>query len=148
MKICFLMYPWDKLTPKNLTLRLIHECVKRNHYFAITTPNDLCIRDSVTTANCEIFTQGKKVSPSSNAFLKNCQRYKERGLSELLTFWQDVSDLVPLLVSKTSTGFYKLIVEMIERNIVEKPQYITQSFENPQTELNNQLFDNILSGLK
>ena len=141
MKICFLMYPWNKVTPKNSTLRLIHECVKSNHDVAITTPNVLGIRDSVTTANLEIFTKGQKVSPSFNAFRKNCQRYKEKGFSELLKFWQDRNDLVPLLVGKTSTEFYNIIVEMIERNIIEKPHYISQSFENPQTELNNQLFD-------
>ena len=45
-------------------------------------------------------------------------------------------------------GFYNTIVEIIERNIVENPQYITQCFKNPQTEMNNQLFDYILSGLK
>ena len=110
MKICFLMYPWDKVTRKNSTLRLIHESVKRNHYVAITTPNDLGIRDSVTTANCEIFTQSQKVSPSFNAFRKNCQRYKER---------LSLRDFDAVLMRA-----------------------------NPQTELNNQLFDYILSGLK
>ena len=88
------------------------------------------------------------MSLSFNAYRKNCQRYKERGVSKLLNFWQDANDLVPLVVSKTSTGFYNKIVEMIDCNIVEKPQYITQSFENPQTELNNQLFDHILRSLK
>ncbi len=148
MKICFLMNTWDKVIPNNSSLRLIHECVKRNHYVAITTTNDMGIRDSVTTANCEILIQGQKVSTSFQAFRKKYQRHKERRFSELLKFWHDRNDLVSLLVSKTSTGFCNTIVDIIERNIVEKPQYITWNFENPQIELNNQLFDYILSGLK
>ena len=148
MKICFVIYPWYKVTLLYLTLRLIHEWVKRNYNVAITTPNDLGICDSVTIVKYGIFTQGLKMSPSSNSFRKNCQRYKERGVSELLNFWQDANDLVSLMVNKTSTGFYNTIVEIIDCNIVEKPQYITQIFENPQTELNNHLFDYILRSLK
>jgi uncharacterized protein (TIGR02421 family) len=70
------------------------------------------------------------------------------GFSKLLKFWQEDNDLTPLLVGKTSINFYNTIVEMIDRNLIEKPQYITKSFEKPTTELNNELFDYILSGLK
>ncbi|MFT4601251.1 MAG: hypothetical protein ACI857_001429 [Arenicella sp.] len=70
------------------------------------------------------------------------------GFSKLLKFWQEDNDLTPLLVGKTSISFYNTIVEMIDRNLIEKPQYITKSFEKPTTELNNELFDYILSGLK
>ena len=70
------------------------------------------------------------------------------GFSKLFKFWQDGNDLTPLLVGKTSIGFYNTIVEMIDRNLIEKPQFITKSFEKPRTELNNELFDYILSGLK
>ena len=70
------------------------------------------------------------------------------GFSKLLKFWQDDNDLTPLLVGKTSISFYNTIVEMIDRKLIEKPQFITKSFEKPRTELNNELFDYILSGLK
>ncbi|MFT7666655.1 MAG: hypothetical protein ACI9O8_000992 [Patiriisocius sp.] len=70
------------------------------------------------------------------------------GFSKLFKFWQEGNDLTPLLVGKTSIGFYNTIVEMIDRNLIEKPQFITNSFERPRTELNNELFDYILSGLK
>ncbi|MGB0882433.1 MAG: flavohemoglobin expression-modulating QEGLA motif protein [Vicingaceae bacterium] len=70
------------------------------------------------------------------------------GFSELFKFWQQGNDLSPLLVGKTSIGFYNTIVEMIDRNIIEKPKYITKSFEHPKTELNNDLYDYILSGLE
>lgn len=70
------------------------------------------------------------------------------GFSRLFKFWQNGNDLTPLLVGKTSISFYNTIVEMIDRNIVEKPRFITESFEHPKTEENNVLFDYILSGLK
>ena len=70
------------------------------------------------------------------------------GFSKLFKFWQQGNDLSPLLVGKTSIEFYNTIVEMIDRNIVEKPMYITKSFADPKTKLNDQLFDYILSGLK
>jgi len=70
------------------------------------------------------------------------------GFSKLFKFWQEDNDLTPLLVGKTSINFYNTIVEMIDRNLIEKPQYITKSFEKPRIELNSDLFDYILSGLK
>ena len=70
------------------------------------------------------------------------------GFSKLFKFWQQGNDLSPLLVGKTSIEFYNTIVEMIDREIVEKPMYITKSFAHPKTRLNDQLFDYILSGLE
>ncbi|TRX56332.1 glutathione synthase [Thalassomonas sp. M1454] len=58
MNILFLMYPWDKIDPEtDSTLRLIHECVSRGHTVAITTPNNLTMRDSVASAFCQVFSQ-------------------------------------------------------------------------------------------
>jgi uncharacterized protein (TIGR02421 family) len=70
------------------------------------------------------------------------------GFSKLFKFWQAGNDITPLLVGKTSIDFYNTIVEMIDRNIVEKPKFVTESFKNPRIEENNFLFDYILSGLK
>jgi uncharacterized protein (TIGR02421 family) len=70
------------------------------------------------------------------------------GFSKLFKFWQEGNDLTPLLVGKTSILFYNTIVEMIDRDLVSKPEFITKSFEKPHTELNNELFDYILSGLE
>ncbi len=48
MKICFIMYPWNRIDPStDSTLRLIHECVRREHTVALATPNNLTIRDSI-----------------------------------------------------------------------------------------------------
>jgi len=69
------------------------------------------------------------------------------GFAELFKFWQDGNDISPLLVGKTSIKFYNTIVEMIDRDIVAKPKYITKCFENPTLKDDNMLFEYILSGL-
>ncbi|GGF87502.1 MULTISPECIES: glutathione synthase [Cysteiniphilum] len=79
MRICFIMYPWERVEPKmDSTLRLIHECVKRGHTVAIATPSNLTIRDSVAQAYADVFTKETKVSSSfvsfyNNAKFKRCQ---------------------------------------------------------------------------
>ena len=58
MKICFVMYPWDKVEPENdSTLRMIHEVATRGHTVAITTPNDLTMRDSMSIAFCNVLVK-------------------------------------------------------------------------------------------
>ena len=64
MKVCFIMYPWERINPKqDSTLRIIHECVKRGNEVAITFPNNLTIRESVTLSLCHTVlpTEIKKV---------------------------------------------------------------------------------------
>lgn len=73
MKICFIMYPWERVTPEtDTTLRLIHECVCREHLVAITTANKLTIRDSITSGFCSVIG---KHTPSRNlpVFYKRIQ---------------------------------------------------------------------------
>ena len=73
MKICFIMYPWERVTPEtDTTLRLIHECVSSGYLVAITTPNKLTIRESITSAFCDVIAKGK---PSKNipSFYRNAQ---------------------------------------------------------------------------
>lgn len=49
MKICFIMYTWDKINPKlDSTLRLIHESAKRGHEVYTLASDNLTIRDSKT----------------------------------------------------------------------------------------------------
>ncbi|WP_096085151.1 glutathione synthase [Agaribacterium haliotis] len=72
MKICFLMYPWDRIDAENdSTLRLIHEAASRSMTVALTTPNNLSIRDSVPYAFCNVLKKGDKVSASVPNFYKN-----------------------------------------------------------------------------
>ena len=72
MKICFIMYPWDKVSPKqDSTLRIIHELASRNHEVAITYPQNLTIRDSITLSLCRNIEITDKISSSIPSFYKN-----------------------------------------------------------------------------
>lgn len=70
------------------------------------------------------------------------------GFVTILRYWENDISLEPLLVGKTSLDFYNTIREMIEREMIEKPKYITQSFINPKIENNSDIYEYILSGLK
>jgi glutathione synthase len=72
------MYPWERVNPEDdSTLRLIHECVNRNYQVAVTTPNKLTIRDSVTSGFCKVVVRHK---PSKNipAFYKKVEFKKHK----------------------------------------------------------------------
>ncbi len=71
------MYPWEQMTKGDSTLRMIHESVKRGHTVAMTIPERLGIRDSITMANCEVFKKGQKVSSSINLFRNEAEKYWE-----------------------------------------------------------------------
>ena len=70
------------------------------------------------------------------------------GFVKILRFWEKGNNLEPLLVGKTSLGFYNTIEEMIARDMVQAPQYITQSFIEPKAGDNDEIYEYILSGLK
>jgi uncharacterized protein (TIGR02421 family) len=70
------------------------------------------------------------------------------GFVKILRFWNNDNDLNPLLIGKTSLNFYNVIEEMIEREMVDKPTYLTKSFVKPRVENNSDIYDYILSGLK
>ena len=74
MKVCFIMYPWDRIDPENdSTLRLIHEAACRQMTVAITTPHSLTIRDSVPYAFCNVLKKQDKVSANVPAFYKSAE---------------------------------------------------------------------------
>ncbi len=74
MKICFLMYPWERVTPDtDSTLRLIHEAASRGHTVAITTPHNLTIRDSVAHAFCNVLRKDCKISGNIPSFYRNAE---------------------------------------------------------------------------
>jgi glutathione synthase len=73
MKVCFIMYPWERVDPEtDTTLRMIHECVSRDFFIAITTPNRLSIRESVTSAFCGVIAK-TKISKNIPTFYRNVQ---------------------------------------------------------------------------
>ena len=85
MKICFIMYPWERVNPaQDSTLRIIHEAVKRGYQVSITHPSNLTIRDSVTLSNCKQIVYGEKLSNSITSFYKKV-KFKTEML-ELSTF--------------------------------------------------------------
>lgn len=72
MKVCFLMYPWERVEPEfDSTLRLIHEAAVRGITVALTTPNNLTVRESVAYAFCNVLKKNNKISSSAPAFYKN-----------------------------------------------------------------------------
>lgn len=74
MKICFLMYPWDRIDPENdSTLRLIHEAASRGITVAVTTPHNLTVRESVPYAFCNVIKKREKVSTNIPSFYKSVQ---------------------------------------------------------------------------
>tara|TARA_B100001115_G_C15833944_1_gene416719 strand:- start:587 stop:1627 length:1041 start_codon:yes stop_codon:yes gene_type:complete len=71
MKICFIMYPWERVDPaQDSTIRIIHECVKRKHEVAITHAANLTIRDSVTLSLCKWINPEEKTTNSIKAFYR------------------------------------------------------------------------------
>ncbi len=72
IKLCFIMYPWERVDPaQDSTLRIIHESVRRGHEVSITHPSNLTIRDSLTLSLCKKFVVTDKVSSSLSAFYNN-----------------------------------------------------------------------------
>jgi len=60
------MYPWQRIKPEtDTTLTMIHEAVMRRHMVAITTPSNLTVRNSISSAFCGIIRKSgfnKKIS--------------------------------------------------------------------------------------
>ncbi|MAC45819.1 glutathione synthase [Oceanospirillum beijerinckii] len=74
MKICFIMYPWDRIDPESdSTLRMIHECVDRGITVAVTTPNNLTIRDSEAHAFCNVIKHATKLTSNIVSFYKKAE---------------------------------------------------------------------------
>lgn len=71
MKICFVMYHWDRIDPDtDSTLRLIHEAALRGHTVAVATCSNLTMRESEALAFCRIIQKGK-ISASPKSFYNN-----------------------------------------------------------------------------
>lgn len=70
------------------------------------------------------------------------------GFVEIFRLWEEQFDLTPLLIGKTSLSFYDTIDEMIGREMVAKPTFITKSFLSPQSQRKNSIYNYIFSGLR
>ena len=55
MKICFLMYPWERIDAEtDSSIRLIHESARRGHTVAVVTPAGLSMRESNVFGFCNV----------------------------------------------------------------------------------------------
>lgn len=70
------------------------------------------------------------------------------GFVQILNLWRNKVDLSPLLVGKTSIDYYDTIEEMIGREMISTPQFVTHSFSNPAKNDSKVIYDYIISGLK
>jgi hypothetical protein len=70
------------------------------------------------------------------------------GFVNILRMWKKGHDLEPLLVGKTSLEFHSVISEMIQREMMQKPIYVTNSFKNPELNKTDEIYKYILTGLK
>jgi glutathione synthase len=79
MNILFLMYPWGQIEPEvDSTLRLIHECVIREHTVAIATPHNLTMRVSVSSAFCQVFKKNSVAPVNVMSFYKKAEFKKSQ----------------------------------------------------------------------
>lgn len=96
------MYPWERINPKqDSSIRIIHECVKRGHDVAITHPQNLTIRKSVTYSYCKTFEKKETVSTSMSNFYGNARfETSMRPLNEFdIIFMRDNPPLDPLVLN-------------------------------------------------
>lgn len=102
MKICFIMYAWENINPKqDSTIRIVHECVKRGHDVAITYASSLTIRDSITYSYCRTIQATEKVSISMTSFHKNVVFVNSiRALKDFdVIFMRDNPPIDPLVLN-------------------------------------------------
>ncbi|MGK0291435.1 MAG: glutathione synthase [bacterium] len=79
MNICFLMYSWNTIDPKNdSTILLIHECILRGHTVALATPNNLTMRDTVASAFCQVFEKKATIATNITNFYKKSTFLKRK----------------------------------------------------------------------
>jgi uncharacterized protein (TIGR02421 family) len=70
------------------------------------------------------------------------------GFVQIWKMWNSSHSLKPLLIGKTSLEFYDTIKEMIDREMLVQPKYLTKSFVTPNHKANDPIYDYIISGLK
>jgi glutathione synthase len=102
MKICFIMYPWQRIDPKqDSSIRIIHEMVLRGHEVAVTHPSNLTIRDSITLSLCKTIKPQAKVSGNIPSFYKSVEfDEKMRPLQEFdVIFMRDNPPLDALVLN-------------------------------------------------
>jgi len=96
------MYAWERVNPKqDSTIRIIHECVRRGHEVAITHPQNLTIRNSVTLSFCKTIVAPEKMPTSMSLFYKTMDfESSMKALNEFdVIFMRDNPPLDPLVLN-------------------------------------------------
>jgi glutathione synthase len=138
MNILFLMYPWGRIEPEtDSSIRLIHECVSRDHTVAIATPSNLTMRASVAITFCQVFKKASTVPSSMVSFYKKASFTKSRlplaGFDVIIFRANPPLDLIALnfLDSVRDDVF---IMNDIEGLRIANNKLYTSSFDDPNNE--------------
>lgn len=139
MHVCFLMYPWERIDPEwDSTLRLIHECAKRDHFIAITSPNNLTIRKSASYAFCKVLKKNSKISASAPNFYKKAQ-FTEKMLPMSgfdVIFMRDNPPLDPVMLNfLDSVQKDTFIINSVEGLRKANNKLYPASFYDPKNEI-------------
>lgn len=138
MKICFIMYDWRQVEPEfDSTLRLVHEAVSRGHTVAITTRNNLTIRDSVTNAFCDVIVRKHRFSNHFPTFYRNIEFKRSRlplsGFDAIIM--RDNPPLDNLALNfLDSVRFDTFIMNDIDGLRIANNKLYTASFQNSSSE--------------
>jgi glutathione synthase len=133
------MYPWESINPKrDSTIRLVHECVKRKFDVAITYPQNLTIRESITYGYCRTFRVSENISSSMSNFHKNSAfQNSMRALKEFdVVFMRDNPPLDPLVLNfLDSIKDETFIVNAIDGLREANNKIYTAAYYDPNKEL-------------
>lgn len=139
MKICFIMYPWDQVEPEqDSTLRMIHELVSRDHEVAITHPQDLTIRDSLTFSFCKTIIQEQEITLNIPSFYKSIIFEKEEKPLKYfdVIFMRENPPLDPLVLNfLDSIKDDVFILNSVDGLRLTNNKIYTAAYYDPQHEL-------------
>lgn len=133
------MYPWEKVNPKqDSTLRIIHEAVKRGNEVAITQPNNLTIRESVTLSLCSTIVLTEKLTSSVSKFYKTVEFEKDmRPLRDFdVIFMRDNPPMDPLVLNFLDSIKHDVFIINAVNGLREANNKIyTAAYYDPKREL-------------
>ena len=139
MKICFIMYPWERVNPKqDSTLRIIHEAVSRGHEVAITHAHNLTIRESVTLSLCQKIVNEGPITKRASHFYKTVEFETEMmALGEFdVIFMRGNPPLDPLVLNfLDSVKDDVFIINAIDGLREANNKIYTASYYDPDKEL-------------
>ena len=138
MKICFIMYPWERVEPEtDSTIRLVHEAALRGHTVAITTPSALTIRGSVASAFCDVLNRQNEVSKNIPTFYRKAEfRRKALPLSGFDCIFMRADPPLDTLALNflDSVRSHTFIMNDIDGLRIANNKLYTASFDDPFNE--------------